>query len=242
MKPFLSVIIPAYNEEKRLPATLIDVDRYLRSADFSCEIIVVDDGSKDGTAEIVKKFEDSIGNLRLIKNEENHGKGHAVKQGMLAAEGEYRLFMDADNSTSVDQFQKILPFLKEGYEVIIGSRDIKGAELVPPQPLYKRALGNIGNLVIQILLLWGIWDTQCGFKCFSGKATQRIFSLVTIERWGFDVEALALGKKMGYKIKEVPVRWVNNPYSQVKLSGYLTSLWDVFKIRFRLWKGDYKYE
>lgn len=240
MKPFLSVIIPAYNEAKRLPLTLIDVDRHLSQAEYSSEILVVNDGSVDATAEITKRFAHLIKNLKLVNDKENHGKGWAVRRGMLEAKGTWRLFMDADNSTSVDQFNKMLPYLKEGYEVVIGSRDIKGAKLIPPQPFYKRMLGNIGNLIIQILVLPGIWDTQCGFKCFSEAAARKIFGLAKINRWGFDVEALALAKRLGFRIKEIPVTWVNDPYSHVKLSGYFSTLYDVVRIRWWLWRNKYE--
>jgi dolichyl-phosphate beta-glucosyltransferase len=238
-KPFLSVIIPAYNEAKRLPLTLIDVDRHLSQTDYSSEVIVVNDGSHDATYEVVSKFLPLIKNLRIIDNKENHGKGSVVRQGMLEAKGTLRLFMDADNSTSVNQFNNMLPYFKEGYDVVIGSRDIKGAELVPPQPFYKRILGNIGNLIIQALLLPGLWDTQCGFKCFSEEVADKVFSAMKINRWGFDVEALALAKRMGYRIKEIPVRWVNSTMSHVKLSGYLSSLWDVLRIRWWFWRKKY---
>ncbi len=239
MKPFLSVIIPAYNEAKRIPLTLIDVDRKLGKADYSSEVVVVNDGSTDNTSEVVTKFLPLVKNLRLVDNKENHGKGYVVRQGMLEAKGNYRLFMDADNSTSVDQFGGMLPYLKEGYDIVIGSRDVKGAELVPPQPFYKRMLGNVGNIVIQIFLLPGLWDTQCGFKCFSEEAAKKIFGLVRINRWGFDVEALALAKKMSYRIKEIPVRWVNDADSRVKFGGYVSSLWDVVRIKWRLSRNSY---
>ena len=174
-KPYLSVIIPAYNEVKRLPITLMDIDKHLSKAKYSYEILVVNDGSTDGTAEVVNRFSTIVKNLRLVDNKENKGKGGVVKQGMLEALGEYRLFTDADNSTSVDHFNKMIPYFKEGYEVVIGSRDIEGSELHPSQAWYKRLLGNMGNLYIQALLLPGIWDTQCGFKCFSEEAANKIF-------------------------------------------------------------------
>lgn len=239
MKPYLSVIIPAYNEAKRLPLTLIDIDRHLSRLDYPYEIVVVDDGSKDATEEVVRRFSHLIKNLRLINNKENHGKGWVVRQGMLQAKGEIRLFTDADNSTSVDQFSKMIPYLKEGYDIIIGSRDIKGAKLVPPQPWHKRLAGDIGNLIIQILLLPGMWDTQCGFKAFSEKAALKIFPLMKISRWAFDVEALVLAKKLGYRIKEIPVVWVNDPFSRVKLSSYFQVLLEVFKIKW--WTITNKY-
>jgi len=219
--------------------TLIDINKYLSSVDYDYEIIVADDGSRDATVETVKRFHNLIKNLRVIENKKNHGKGWVVRQGMLGAEGRWRLFLDADNATSVDQFSKMIPFLHD-YQIIIGSRDIKGAKLVPAQPFYRRWLGNIGNLVIQLLLLPGIWDTQCGFKCFSEEAALKIFPLLKTSRWAFDVEALVLGKKLGYKIKEIPVVWVNDSRSKVKASAYFQVLWEVKKIRWWLWLNKYK--
>ncbi|MCP6719924.1 MAG: glycosyltransferase family 2 protein [Patescibacteria group bacterium] len=239
MKPFLSVIIPAYNEAKRIIPTLVDVNRHLSKAEYSSEVIVVSDGSKDSTVEVVKKFSNLMKNLRVIDNKENHGKGWVVRQGMLESKGSWRLFTDADNSTSVDHFNKMIPYFEKGYDVVICSRDIKGAKLVPPQPWYKVLLGNLGNLFIQALVLPGIWDTQCGFKSFSEESAKKIFNLVKIDRWGFDVEALALAKKLGYKIKEIPVTWVNDPYSHVGIKGYISTLWDVVRVRWWLWGGKY---
>ncbi len=239
-KPYLSIIIPAYNEFKRLPLTLTDINKHLADVDFSYEILVVDDGSKDATEDVVRRFSHLIKNLRLIDNKQNHGKGWVVRQGMLEAKGEIRLFTDADNSTSIDQFNNMIPYLKEGYDVVIGSRDIKGAKLVPPQPWHKRLAGDIGNLIIQILLLPGMWDSQCGFKAFTEEAAEKIFPLMKINRWAFDVEALALAKKLGYKIKEIPVVWVNDPESKVKLSGYINFFSEVLKIKWWFMTGKYK--
>ena len=239
MKPYLSVIIPAYNEAKRLPLTLVDIDRHLRGVKYFYEIIVVNNNSTDATAEVVERFSHIIKNLKLL-NCKVPGKGATVKRGLLEAKGEIRLFTDADNSTSVDQFSKMIPYLKEGYDIIIGSRDIKGAKLVPPQPWHKRLAGDIGNLIIQILLLPGMWDTQCGFKAFSEKAALKIFPLMKISRWAFDVEALVLAKKLGYRIKEIPVVWVNDPFSAVKASSYIHFFWEVIKIKW--WIISNKYE
>jgi dolichyl-phosphate beta-glucosyltransferase len=238
MRPYLSVIIPAHNEAKRLPLTLIDIDKHLSKGDFSYEIIVVDNNSTDATAEVVRRFSHLLKNLRLTE-EKTPGKGAAVKKGVLEAKGDIRLFTDADNSTSIDQFQKMKPYFDEGYDVVIGSRDVEGAKKEPAQAWYKTLAGNLGNLFIQALALPGIWDTQCGFKAFTEEAAGKIFPLVKIERWGFDVEVLALAKKFGYKIKEIPVFWVNDPFSQVGPLVYLQVLWEVVKIRW--WLTTKKY-
>lgn len=238
-RPFLSVIIPAYNEAKRLPLTLIDIDKHLEQQEYSYEILVVNDGSTDGTAEIVNRFMPLIQNLKLIDNKENKGKGAVVKQGMLSAKGTWRLFMDSDNSTSIVEFNKMIPYFKENYEVVIGSRGVKGAKKSPAQPFYKTIMGNMGNLAIQVLLVPGIWDTQCGFKCFSNEAAERIFNLTKINRWGFDAESLVLAKTLGYKIKEIPVFWVNDPRTHVRLSAYLQVLAETVKVRWWLWRNAY---
>lgn len=236
----LSVIIPAYNEAERLPSTLKAVDEYLGRQPYEYEILVVNDGSKDNTADVVLKAAASIKNLRLVDRKENRGKGYSVKQGMLAATGDFRLFMDADNSTSVDQIEKMWPEFEKGFEVIIGSRDIKGAELPVPQSWVRRRLGDIFNLIVQTISgLWGMWDTQCGFKGFTRKAAEELFSRATIARWAFDVEILVLAKKRTYKIQEIPVRWVNDPNSRVKFFGMVKMLLEVLKIRINLWKGLY---
>lgn len=249
-KPFLSIIIPAYNESERLPLTLVDMDKRLAGVKYSYEIIVVNDGSTDNTAEIVKKMAAAVKNLKLIDNRVNQGKGGVVKQGMLLAKGEYRLFTDADNSVSIDHFDRMVPYLSasggsdkskgEVYDVVIGSRAVKGSKLEPPQPFYRQILGKVGNLQIQILNLPGIWDTQCGFKAFSEKAAEKIFSVSKINGWGFDIEALALARHFGYKIKEIPVLWINNTQSKVKLSAYLKTFVENVKIRWWITTGAYE--
>lgn len=236
---YLSVIIPTYKEEKRVGKTLLAVDQYLSKQKYQYEIIAVDDGSSDKTVEIVKNFQKIVKNLRVIENKENHGKGFVVTRGMLEAQGDYRLFMDADNSTSVDQVENLLPWFQEGYDVVIGSRAIKGAKIDVHQPFYKELLGKMGNKVIQVMAVPGIKDTQAGFKCFSAEAAQNIFSKITIERWGFDIEALALARKLKYKIKEVPIEWVNDSESHVKLSTYIEVLSETFRVRWNLMTGKY---
>ena len=237
---YLSVIIPAYNEERRLPKTLEKIDGYLRRQSYNYEIIVVSDGSKDSTVEVAKNLQSQIKGLRLIDNKENHGKGYAVRQGMLMASGEYRVFTDADNSTSIDQVEKMWPHFREGYEIIIGSRDIKGAIISVSQSWIRRKLGDTFNLIVQIISgLWGIWDTQCGFKGFTKKAVGKIFPKCKINRWAFDVEILVIAKKLDYKIKEIPITWVNDPESKVKLKGVIKMLFEVLQVRKHLITNKY---
>jgi dolichyl-phosphate beta-glucosyltransferase len=239
-KPFLSIIIPAYNEAERIPKTLLDIDKYLSQVEFSYEIIVVNDGSKDKTAEVVTNLQKVIKNLNLIDNKKNKGKGGVVAQGMLAAKGNIRLFTDADNSTSIDQVEKFFPYFKQGYNVVIGSRSVKDSELAVKQPFYRQILGRMGNLVIRILLVPGIKDTQCGFKAFTEEAALKIFPQLTISGWGFDIEILTLTRLMGFKIKEVGVRWINDPNSKVKASSYFKVLSEVIKIKLNIWRKKYK--
>ncbi len=238
MKPFLSVIIPAYNEEKRITGTLLDIDEELAGAGFTYEIIVVVDGAKDNTAGTARALQPRVKNLRVIENKENNGKGYVVRQGMLEAKGEWRLFTDADNSTTMREFEKFKPFLAT-CDVIFASRVLKGAELRPPQPWYRRIVGRVGNLIIQALVLPGVWDSQCGFKCFSSAATEKIFPKMRVVRWGFDVEALALARKFGFQVKEVPVLWINDVRSMVGPSALVSTLVEVVKIRWWLWTGAY---
>jgi glycosyltransferase involved in cell wall biosynthesis len=239
-QPYLSIIIPAYNEAERLPKTLLDIDKRLADAAYSYEIFVVNDGSTDNTAAIVKNMVKVVRNLKIIDLKENSGKGGTVRQGMLLSSGTIRIFTDADNSTSIDQFEKMMPFFKEGYEVVIGSRAIHGAKLEPAEPWYKQIAGKLGNLLIQALVLPGVWDTQCGFKAFTAEAAQKIFTISEIHGWGFDVEILALAKRRGYRIREVPVHWVNDERSHVNFSSYLHVLWETLTIRWKLWRGEYK--
>ena len=239
----LSVIIPAYNEEKRLPKTLVEIDKYLKQQDYDYEILVVNDGSKDNTAKLVEELKPQIANLKLINNKVNHGKGYVVRQGMLTALGEYRLFTDADNSTSIDQIEKMWPWFEKGYDVVIGSRDVKGAVLDPPQPFIRRFIGQIFKLIRKIICdVWGLQDTQCGFKCFRGEVAEEVFSRTKIDQFSFDVETLLIAKILGYKIKEIPVLWRNDPKTKVTLKSALKMLPDLIKIRWYKIKGMYEKE
>ena len=250
---YLSVIIPAYNEEKRLSKTLEEIDKYLskqRVAEasphlppcsasphsvYDYEILVVNDGSKDKTAQVIRDRVSVIQNLRLIDNKKNNGKGYVVRQGMLEAEGEYRIFTDADNSTSIDQVEKMWPYFEAGFDIVFGSRDAKGAILDLPQSPLRRFLGEVfGFLTNLIVGTWGIADSQCGFKCFTKKAAENIFPKCKINRFAFDPEFFVIAKKLGYKIKEIPVYWENDPESKVKFKWMVNMGLDLLKIRWNI--------
>ncbi len=238
---YLSIIVPAYNEQRRLPKTLSSIDSYLRKQPYEYEILVVNDGSKDKTAEVVEDLKVKIKNLRLVDNKENHGKGFVVRQGLLEAKGEYRLFTDADNSTSIDQVEKMWPEVKKGYDIVIGSRDLKESIIAVPQTWIRRRLGDLFNLFTQVTCgLWGIWDAQCGFKIFTKEAVEKIFPKCKINRFAFDPEILVIAKKLGFKIKEIPVVWINEPESRVKFKSMVKMGLDLLKIRWNLIKNVYK--
>ncbi|KPJ73038.1 hypothetical protein AMJ48_02710 [Parcubacteria bacterium DG_74_1] len=237
----LSIVVPAYNEEKRLPKTLEEISKYLSRQSYDYEILVVNDGSTDETAQITENSKSKIKNLRLINNKKNNGKGFVVRQGMLSAKGEYRLFTDADNSTSIGQIEKMWPEFEKGVGVVIGSRDIKGAILDPPQPWLRQIILGEGFKLFRKLVigLWKVEDTQCGFKCFTKKAAEDIFPKCRIDRFAFDPEILIIAKKLGCQIKEIPVYWKNDPESKVKFKSILKIALDLFRIRWNLITGKY---
>lgn len=239
---YLSVIIPAYNEADRIPKTLKIISSYLERQPYSYEILVVCDGSKDRTADVVRDISLLTPKLKLIDRKKNMGKGYTIKEGMLAAKGKVRLFTDADNSTDISYFDKMRPLFDKGYDIVISTRDPKDAEGAGQdvsQPWHKRLMGNMGNLYIQFMAVPGIWDTQNGFKAFRNYAAEKIFSQTKINRWAFDVEVLALARKLGYKIGIIPIHWINDPKSLVSLPAYFKVLFDVAKIRWNLIKGKY---
>ena len=237
----ISVIIPAYNEAKRITPTIHSVVEYLDNiAKDSYEVIVVLDGSKDNTLEVVSQLAETYHKIIIINNEINQGKGSVVRQGILQSKGEYVLFMDADNSTHIEELDKMFPELENGTQVIVGSRELADSQVKVRQARYKELLGDLGNWWIQILLVGGIQDTQCGFKVFEGNVARKIFEKVTMRGWSFDIEVLALARHLGYKIKEMPVVWYNDSDSHVTLKDYLLVLRDTLLIRYRLWTGYYK--
>lgn len=242
MSKYLSVIIPAYNEENRIKGTLEAVYNYFSRQNYSWEVIVVSDGSKDRTVEVVSEFISNKPEMSLVANTKNNGKGYVVRQGMLQAQGDFRLFTDADNSTSIEQIEEFLPYVTEKeYDIVIGSIEVAGAEIKENAQWYRRVLGKYSKYLIRIVAgLWSIHDTQRGFKLFSAASARNIFSRTKINRFGFDIEALALAKKIGYKIKELPVVWNNPGDSKVSLKSYFGVLRDLFKIQWYLLTNNYK--
>jgi len=238
---YLSIIIPSYNEAEKIQKTLRRVQEYLSAKPFSYEIIVAADGPRDNTIEIAKNMMGEIKNLKVIERRTNRGKGYTVREGMLAAKGKIRLFMDADNGTDVAHFDKMRQLFDKGYDVVISSRDPKdsggGDEI--GQPLWRRIFGNVGNLIIQFLAVPGIWDTQNGFKAFRDRAAEKIFHLARINRFAFDVEVLLLSRKFNYKMGIVPAHWVNDPRSAVGFSTYFSFFLEVLKIKWNMMRGKY---
>ena len=230
----LSIVIPAYNEGLRLPDTLTLVKEYVDTHEkMSIEVLVVDDGSKDNTVDLVRQRMERFPELRIIENKINKGKGKVVKQGMLESKGNYRLFMDADHSTPINELDKLLQFIPE-HDVIFGSRYLDSKSIKVKQPLKRRIISRISNLIIQFLLLPNIKDTQCGFKLFSAQAAEDVFSIQRMEGWSFDIELLTIAKLHGYALKEVPVDWFDAKHSTFHASKeagkFLKDLWTIYRL------------
>jgi glycosyltransferase involved in cell wall biosynthesis len=236
----LSVVIPAYNEAQRIGHTLKETNDFLAKQSYDYEILVVVDGAHDNTAEVVEGFKSSIPKLTLINNKQNQGKGAVVQQGMLEATGDIRLFMDADNSTKIDHITSFLPFFEKGYDIVVGSRRIKGANIAVHQGLIRDFLGGVFRLIVHTVVPLGVTDSQCGFKAFTAEAAQKVFPKQTIHRWAFDVEILAIARKLKLKIDEAPVTWLNDGASTVRFSGMVKMLFEVLQVRLNLWSGKYK--
>lgn len=240
MRRSLSIIIPIYKEEKRIGNNLEQIFEYVKAKNLNYEIILSDDGTPDRSIEvalaIARKHDAS--RVRVVGDGKNHGKGHAVRVGMLAATKEIRLFTDADGSTPIREMELFWPALEHN-DVVIGSRKVAGASIEKHQSWIKETLGRAGNTVIQFLTVRGIDDTQCGFKAFGPRA-HRLFEFQTIDRWSFDVELLMMARLSGLSIAQVPIEWRNDERSTVKPLDYLKTLIEIFKIRWNRTRGVYK--
>ncbi len=239
----LSIIIPAYKESERIGTNLLEIKKYVEAKNVSYEILVVVDGSPDNTAEVARGYGEQIGHLRVIDNAENHGKGYVVRQGLCEARGKYRVFLDADGSTAITHMDKAFTLLEDGADVVVGSRDIAGAYIQVHQPRHREIMGDMGNWLIRIVLgLWSYPDTQCGFKVLTADAAEAVASRMVVDRFGFDFELIILAHKLGFDVRQMPVRWLNEEGSTVGLTGpngFIQVLIDLFKTRLRLWGGKY---
>lgn len=234
----LSVVIPAYNEEKRLGQSLIKITDYFNTKKFDYEIIIVNDGSCDNTSNIVENFGDK--RVNLLRNSKNMGKGFSVKRGMLAAKKRHVLFSDADLSTPIEELEKFIPYIND-YDVLVGSRNLSNSDIRLKQPFIRSKLGRIFPILVNLFLLGGIKDTQCGFKLFRKETIVPIFSRQTLNDFGFDVEILFITKKLGFRIKEIPITWINSRGSKVRLlKDPIRMLLDIIQIRQNNKSGAYE--
>jgi len=230
---YVTLILPAYNEVKRIANTISEAKAYFESRQFSYEIIVSADGN-DGTRELVREMAQTDSTLRVIGSEERGGKGRGIRQAMQLAQGEFVGFSDADNKTPIDEFDKFEPLLRQGHEVVIGTRGARASQIERPQPLYRRLGSKAFGLVMHTLVgLPDIIDTQCGFKFFSRTVALDLFSRQRIDSYMFDVEILYLARQSGYRIEQVPIRWRDDGDSRlVLLSGNIRNGLDILRIRF----------
>ena len=237
MSIFLSIIIPAHNEESRLPDTLEQVFRFLERQSFSSEVIVVENGSTDGTHAVARKFADQHANCRVLQSRK--GKGAAVRRGMLEARGEYRFMCDADLSMPVEEIEKFIPPRLEDLDICIASREAKGAVRYN-EPAYRHLGGRGINYIIQLLILPGLNDTQCGFKCLRAAVAEELFKLQTLNGWSFDIELLYLARRRRYRVREIPIDWYYHPETKVSaLRDALRMIGDIFRIHVNALRGLY---
>jgi len=239
-----SIIIPTYNEAtkaKEMREHLFSIQKYFEKNEKDYEIVIVLDGPTDGkTPELVKKFAKKIPAIKIIDRKENKGKGYSIREGFANAQGEIMLFTDMDGATPINMFDRIIPEFQKGADIVIGSRDLNDANVAVHQPKWKELLGDVGSYMIRFIGgLREIKDTQCGFKAFSKKAVNDIVPMAKIDRWGADFELLIIGKKLGYKIKEVPVEWFDRGDSLVGIGGYFSTFKDLFRVRRNLLRDVY---
>lgn len=236
--PFLSIVIPAHNEEKRLPQTLGQIFAFLEKQSYEAEVIIVENGSSDRTPELAQEFASQHKNLIVIR-EEQRGKGNAVRRGVLEARGEYRFICDADLSMPINEVQKFLPTVLSDFDIAIGSREAPGA-IRFNEPAYRHWGGRAINLVIQLLILPGLNDTQCGFKCFRAEIAENLFRQQTLTGWSFDIELLYLARRKHLRIKEIPIQWYFDADSKVNaIRDALHMIGDIFRIHMNALRGRY---
>lgn len=229
----LSIIIPTFNEEGRIIASLVKINDFLKKSRLQAEVIVVDDGSQDKTVEVTKGFKKNFPQLRIIEMGENFGKGWAVRKGVLEAEGDQILFTDADLATPIEELGKLKEKINEGYDLAIASRVHEDGrdERSSTQSMFRRLMGKVFNLLVSALVISGFKDTQCGFKLFKAQAAKKIFLKQRIKRIGFDVEILYLAKKNNLKIAEVPIKWQGGKESRMSIGKELGVIKDILSIR-----------
>jgi len=240
---YLSLIIPAYNEEDRIGQTLTDATAYLDAQSYDAEIVVVDDGSTDATGAVVRPFSEREGAtpVRYVRYEKNRGKGYAVRLAMQDhAKGRYRVYYDADASTPITELEKLWPFFERGADIVIGSRALPGSDIAVRQARYRELMGRTYNLILRLLRLTRFRDTQCGFKGFTAEACAVVFPRQTLHRFSFDAELLFIAWKHGLRIEEIPVRWINSPLSRVRVIKDSAKMFlDLITIRIKDWRGRY---
>ncbi len=234
----ISIIIAAYNEERRIIPSLFKIKEYITKQDLPYEIIVVDDGSTDKTHIVVRDLTRDVPYLRVISYLPNRGKGYALRQGVLASKGEVVLLTDADLSTPIEELSKLLPLIyNHKYDLAIGSRALALSEIIRKQPWWRQSMGKFFNKLVKTLVIEDFKDTQCGFKLFRGDMARNLFKEALIDRFAYDVEILAIAKKKGKRIVEVPITWINSPESKVSpIRDSLQMLFDLLKIRMNIGK------
>jgi dolichyl-phosphate beta-glucosyltransferase len=228
---YLSVVIPAYNEAERVGKTLNSVDAYLKKLPYSYEIIIVDDGSRDATTKVLRSYAASIPNLKLLRFPKNRGKGWAVREGMLYANGRYRLFMDADGSTDIAHWGVAKTALDDGADVVVGSRHIQGSMIKVRQAPHREVLGYVFRSLVRVIFRMPIYDTQNGFKAFGAEAAERIFRRQHVTGWAFDVEILSIARRLEYTVTEIPIAWIDDDRSRMTFGAMPKMLMDLARIR-----------
>jgi glycosyltransferase involved in cell wall biosynthesis len=238
--PKYSIVIPAYNESARLPATLASVMGCIRARGWQAEVLVVNDGSTDATADVVQAFAQTAPEIRLIENPGNRGKGYSVRAGMLRARGEIVLFTDSDLSAPIEEAERLFAAIQEGADIAIGSRWLESGRQTQRQPLYRQFFGRCFNAVTRAVMRLPFADTQCGLKAFTREAAQTVFQLQTIDRWGFDPEILFIALKRGYWIIEVPVSWAHDERTRMSyLRDGIRMLQEIAQVRWNAFRGLY---